>query len=78
LAFSFWIETSIETCTGIRVPGSLWRFFAVAGFFRALRCSGEKARRGRRRRRSAIRRRGGGGGGRRRQARRNVEEARGS
>jgi hypothetical protein len=40
----FWIETSIETCTGIRVPGSLSSFFAVAGFYRALRCSGKKER----------------------------------
>jgi len=44
LAFGFWIETSIETCTGIRVPGSLSSFFAVAGFLRALRCSGNKER----------------------------------
>jgi hypothetical protein len=44
LAFGFWIETSIETCTGIRVPGSLLSFFAVAGFLRALRCSGNKER----------------------------------
>jgi hypothetical protein len=34
----------METCTGIRVPGSLWSFFAVAGFFRALRCSGKEER----------------------------------
>ncbi len=81
LAFGFWIETSIETCTGIRVPGSLSGASSrLQGFSaRSAAAARRRGRRRRRRRRSAVRSQGGGGGGRRRrQARRNVEEDRGS
>jgi len=56
LAFGFWIETWIDTCTGIRVPGSLLSFFAVAGFLRALRCSGKESEKKKKRSKKTRRR----------------------